>query len=89
MAREIFRIKFDKHKTPEGINCYRLYTLDMTGEVDGEYLTPQKITVKDGRVKVTFKELGIIHEFSFSDDVELFYRDKVKKDAEQTTDNPQ
>ena len=33
--------------------------------------------------------IGIIHEFSFSDDVELFYRDKVKKDAEQTTDNPQ
>jgi hypothetical protein len=52
--------------------------------VDGEYLTPQKITVKDGRVRVVFKELGIIHEFTFTDDCELFYRDKIKKENEKT-----
>lgn len=85
--KEIFRIKFDKHKTDEGINVYRMYTLEATGLVDDELLTPQKITIKDGKVIVNFKELGIKHVFAYTDDCELFYRDKIKtEDADKTTD---
>lgn len=66
-----------------------LYTLGATGLVDGELLTPKKITVKDDKIIVEFEELGIRHEFTRTDDVELFYRDKVTKDASKTEDNAQ
>lgn len=88
MAREIFRIKFGYHEmetnTVEGhrkILAYRMYTLGETGDVDGEYLTPLKITIKDKTIKVVFEELGIQHVFTMDDKTEIYYRDKVKKDA--------
>ena len=87
MAKEIFRIKFDHHKTDEGVNVYRMYTLGMTGLVDDEMLTPQKITIKDNKVKVVFEELGIQHVFTMDDKTEVYYRDKAKKDAKETGDN--
>ncbi len=65
----------------------RIYTIGMTGDVDGEYLTPLKITAKkDGTIRVQFEELGILHEFKRDDKTEIYYRDKVKKDADKTTD---
>jgi hypothetical protein len=84
--REIFKIKFDKGKTDEGVPKYMQYTIGATGLVDGELLTPQKITIRKERVIVEFAELGIQHNFAFTPDVELFYRDKVKEDAKETTD---
>lgn len=89
MAKEIYRIKFAKYLNENNIPCCMLYTLGATGLVDGELLTPKKITVKDDKVIVDFEELGIRHEFTRTDDVELFYRDKVTKDASKTEDNAQ
>ena len=86
MAREIFKIKFDNSKTEEGVPRYMQYTLGATGLVDGELLTPQKITIRKLRVVVEFAELGITHEFAFTDDVEIFRRNKVEEDADKTTD---
>jgi hypothetical protein len=84
--REIFKIKFDKGKTDEGVPKYMQYTIGATGLVDGELLTPQKITIRKDRVVVLFAELGITHEFAFNDDVEIYRRDKPKEDAKETTD---
>jgi hypothetical protein len=84
--KEIFKIKFDKGKTDEGVPKYMQYTLGATGLVDGELLTPQKITIKRDRVVVLFAELGITHEFAFTDDIEIYRRDKTKEDASTTTD---
>lgn len=89
MAKEIYRIKFGKYTNENGVPCCMLYTLGATGLVDGELLTPKKITVKNDEVIVDFEELGIRHEFTRTDDVELFYRDKVTKDASKTEDNAQ
>jgi len=85
--KEIYRIKFGRWVNEEGIPCYTMYSLDATGMVDGELLTPQKITIRNNRVKVEFGELGIIHEFAFTDDVEVFKRDKIdnaKKISDRT-----
>lgn len=84
MAREIYRIKFGKFTTEQGIPACTMYTLGGTGIVDGEMLTPQKITVKDDKIIVKFVELGIIHVLPYSADVELFYREKQKKNADKT-----
>jgi hypothetical protein len=85
MAKEIYRIKFGKFKTEQGIPAYTMYTLGGTGLVDGEMLTPQKIIVKGDKIIVRFAELGIQHIFAYDPkDVELFYREKQKKNANQT-----
>lgn len=93
MAKEIFRIKFGHHEietnNAEGhrkLLAYRMYTLGESGDVDGELLTPQKITIKDNKVKVVFEELGIQHVFTMDDKTEVYYRDKIKRDAKETTD---
>jgi len=78
---EIYRIKFNKWINEQGIPCYTFYTLGAKGWVDGEYLTPQKISIKKGRVIVEFEELGIRHEFSNSPDVEIFRREIQKENA--------
>lgn len=83
---EIFRVKFSKYINEQGIPCYMMYTLGGTGIVDGELLTPKKITIVKQRVRVEFEELGIIHEFAFTDDVEIYRRDKIQEDAKETTD---
>ncbi len=83
--KEIFKIKFDKGKTEEGVPKYMQYTLGATGLVDGELLTPQKITIRKQRVIVEFTE-GVWHEFAFTDDVDIYRRDKTEKDADKTTD---
>jgi hypothetical protein len=84
--KEIYKVKFNKYLTAEGVPSGTMYTLDCPGWVDGEMLTPQKITIKDERVIVEFKELGIRHEFAFTPDVEIFRRDKHAKEI-QTGDN--
>ena len=92
MAREIYRIKFGYHyvssNDTEGYHKDRIctmYTIGMTGFVDGEMLTPLKITLKGDKVIVRFAELGIQHVFAYNpNDVELFYREKVKKNADKT-----
>jgi len=86
MAKEIHRIKFNKYTNEQGIPCYTMYTLGGTGLVDGEKLTPIKITLRGGKIIVNFAELGIKHVFAYTDDVELFYRDKTEEDAKETTD---
>jgi hypothetical protein len=82
MGKEIFKIKFDKGKTEEGVPTYMQYTLGATGLVDGELLTPQKITIIKDRVVVLFVEMGITHEFTRTDDVEIYRRDKQDKTEE-------
>ena len=84
--KEIYRVKFDKSKTEEGVPRYMLYSVGATGLVDGELLTPKRITVRKERVIVEFEELGIIHEFAFTPEVEIFKRDKKKQDAKETRD---
>jgi hypothetical protein len=92
--KEIFRIKFGHHEietnSAEGhrkILAYRMYTIGEVGDVDGDFLTPKKISIIKDKVRVEFKEFGVVHEFTYTDDVELYKRDKqVKTDAEQTTD---
>ncbi len=81
-SREIFRIKFDKGKTEEGVPKYMQYTLGATGLVDGELLTPQKITIRKQRVIVEFTE-DVWHEFAFTDDVEIYRRDKLKTEENE------
>lgn len=85
MAKEIYRIKFDKSVTEEGVPKYMQYTLGDTGWIDGELLTPLKIRKVKDRIIVDFTE-GIQHNFAFKEDTELFYRDKIKEDANKTTD---
>ena len=87
MATEIYKIKFNKfvEESNNAEGSYKTqrhmqYTLGVTGLVDGELLTPVKIKLKDDKVIVFFSELGIRHEFTRTADVEIFYRDKVKKD---------
>ena len=86
MSKEIYRVKFSKYINEQDIPCYTMYTLGRTGLVDGETLTPLKITLRGGKITVNFAELGIKHVFAYTDDVELFYKDKTKEDAEETTD---
>ncbi len=90
--KEIWRVKFNKHSyeiatESEGFHektiRYMVYTVGVTGEVDGEYLTPIKITLTKGRVRVDFLELGIRHVFGYTDDVELFYRDKLNTEKDE------
>jgi len=81
--KELFRIKFAKYINEQGIPCYTMYTLGGTGLVDGEKLTPIKITLRGGKIIVNFAELGIKHVFAYTDDVELFYRDKVEAKTEE------
>lgn len=80
---EIYKIKFHQYRNEQGIPCYTLYTIGKGGYVENEFLTPKKITIKKERVIVEFEELGIKHEFFFSDDVELFRRDiKIEENAD-------
>jgi len=81
---EIFKIKFNKYTGENGILCYTLYTLGAPGWVDGEFLTPQKITIRKERVIVEFVELGIRHEFAFDSSVEIFRRDKDAKEIQKS-----
>jgi len=83
MKKEIYRVKFSKYINEQGIPCYTMYTLGGTGLVDGEELTPLKITLRGGKITVNFAELGIKHVFAYTDDVELFYRDKVEAKTEE------
>lgn len=80
---EIYKIKFNKYHNEQGVPCYTLYTLGVNGYVDGEYLTPQKISIRKERVIVEFAELGIRHEFEYSKDVEIFRRDKDAKEVQK------
>lgn len=85
--KEVYKIKFSKWFNEQNVPCYTMYTLGAPGWVDGELLTPKKIRIKDDTVIVFFEELGIQHKFAVKDDLEVFYRDKVKKDADKTEDN--
>ena len=85
MQKELYRIKFDKSKTEEGVPRYMQYTIGMPGWIEGELLTPLKITKRKDRIIVDFSE-GYQHNFAFTEDTELFYRDKPKEDADKTTD---
>lgn len=80
MTRELYRIKFDKSVTEEGVPRYMQYTVGSEGWIDGQLLTPQKITLRNKRITVTFEE-GVTHNFAFTDDCELFYREIKKEDA--------
>ena len=81
--REIYKVIFGKWRNEQGIPCHYKYTLGRRGLVDDEMLTPQKITIVKGKIRVEFEELGIVHEFTYSDDVEIYRRNK---DANETTD---
>jgi len=81
---EIYKIKFNKYINQDGIPCYTLYTLGMQGWIDGEFLTPQKITIKKERIIVEFEESGIRHEFTYDNTVEIFRRDKDAKEIQKS-----
>lgn len=78
--KEIYKVIYSKYRNEQGIPCHMQYTLGATGLVDTEWLTPLKITLRKERIKVEFAELGIQHEFAYTDDVEIFRRDKPKED---------
>jgi hypothetical protein len=84
--KEIYKVIYGKYKNEQGIPCHYQYLLGVRGLIDDEWLTPKKIIIRDKRIRVGFEELGIVHEFAYTDDVEIFRRDKIKTDAEQTTD---
>ena len=93
--REIFMIKFLSDFNTFDLSCGKpdvkripiTYVIGKpTTDVNGEELTPQKITIRKLRVVVEFAELGITHEFAFTDDVEIFRRNKSEEDADKTTD---
>ena len=81
--KELYRIKFDKSTTEEGVPRYMQYTLGMPGWIEGELLTPLKIRKVKDRIIVDFAELGIQHNFAFKEDTELFYRDKPKQEENE------
>lgn len=90
--KELFRIKFDHHDVysddSEGahsVRAYRMYTLGAKGLIDDEMLTPKKMRLKDDKIIVDFEEWGIRHVFAYTDDCELFYRDKPKRNEETKT----
>lgn len=102
MAKEIYGVRtvvkhnvFDRekgHGIVQGLIMEYIIgkpTTDIYDGLNSEALTPQKIVLKDNIIVVYFEELGIRHEFARTDDVELFYRDKVTKDASKTEDNTQ
>jgi hypothetical protein len=80
---EIYRIKFSKYINEQGIPCYMMYTIGKPGDVDGEFLTPEKISIEKGRVIVRFAELGIRHEFTLTPDVEIYRREKDAKEIQK------
>ena len=80
--KELYRIKFDKSVTEEGVPRYMQYTLGMPGWIEGELLTPLKIRKVKDRIVVDFAE-GIQHNFAFKEDTELFYRDKPKQEENE------
>ena len=79
MSKEIYKVIYKKWVNTEGIPCHFQYTLGRTGLVDDEMLTPLKITLRNNKITVAFEELGIKHVFTYTDDVELFYKDKEEK----------
>jgi hypothetical protein len=85
--KEIYKLKVKKFTNEQGIPVVQRYVLGTTGDVDGEILTPVKMTVRKDKVVIRFAELGIIQEFAMSADVEVFKRDKVKEDENTRTDS--
>jgi hypothetical protein len=81
--KEIYKLKVKKFVNEQGIPVVQKYILGATGDVDGESLTPEKITIRKDKIIISFAELGIIQELFMTPDVEVFKRDKIKEDAKE------
>lgn len=77
--REIYCIRFNKIATKDDLHV-TTYTLGAPVIVNGMLKTPQKIVLKDDKITTTFDD-NTRHIVWYTTDVEIFEREKEKKDA--------
>lgn len=81
VMKELYAIRFAHVVTDKDILCTH-YTIDFPFMVGMREITPRKITLnKDNRITVEFDD-NSNHILWYTGDVELFYREKQKEDAE-------